>query len=84
MVRARHPLEGRSLELAGWMRRGRLELLLVLPDGTRSLIPAVWTDLEGAVEPPAAGTMASLEELLATRRVLDGLLGTAAEEECGQ
>jgi len=45
-VRARHPLEGRALALMGWMRRGgRLELILVLPDDSRALIPAAWTDL---------------------------------------
>ena len=34
IVRRRHPLEGRSFELRGWMRRrGRLELILVLADG---------------------------------------------------
>ena len=52
-------------------RRGRLELLLVLADGSRSVIPAAWTDLESA-GPQAAGTLASLEGLVAMRRVLDG------------
>jgi hypothetical protein len=40
---------GRSLEVLGFSRRrGVLHLLLVLPDGSRSLIPAAWTDLEPA------------------------------------
>jgi hypothetical protein len=40
VVRARHAWEGRSLELMGWMRRrGRLELILVLPDGSHLMIP---------------------------------------------
>jgi hypothetical protein len=47
ITRARHPLEGRSLPVLGRMRRhGRLELLLVLPDGSKRLIPQVWTDAE--------------------------------------
>ena len=46
-MRGRHAWEGRALELMGWMRRhGRLELILVLPDGSRLLVPAAWTDLE--------------------------------------
>jgi hypothetical protein len=55
-------------------RDGCLHLLLLLPDGTRSLIPAAWTDLEGAPAPTEAGMLASLEDLLGARRVLDGIL----------
>jgi hypothetical protein len=55
-------------------RRDRLELILVLPDGSRSLIPAGWTDLEPPAEQPAAGALASLADLLEARRVLDGVL----------
>ena len=45
IVRKRHPFCGRSLAVFGWMRRqGHLDLILVLPDGSRSLIPASWTD----------------------------------------
>ena len=44
ITRVRHPLEGRELRVLGGMRRhGRLELLLVLPDGSKSLVPAAWT-----------------------------------------
>ena len=77
MLRARHAWEGRSLELMGWMRRGgRLELILVLPDGSHLMLPAAWTDLEEPAEQSApAGTLASLESLLAARRILDGVLG---------
>ena len=55
-------------------RRGRLELILVLPDGSHLMVPAAWTDLKGTVVPPEAGALASLEDLLAARRVLDPLL----------
>ena len=75
MLRARHAWEGRSLELTGWMRRhGRLELIVELPDGSRLLLPAAWTDLKPSTEPPAAGTLGSLDDLLAARRVLEPLL----------
>ena len=54
VVRERHPLRGRALRVLGRMRRhGRLELLLELPDGSKCLIPAAWTDL--AVEGSGGG-----------------------------
>ena len=44
ITRPRHPLHGLELRVLGGMRRhGRLELLLVLPDGSKRLIPAEWT-----------------------------------------
>src|SRR5664280_2813098 len=47
ITRRRHPLEGWAVPVLGRMRRhGQLELLLVLPDGSKSLIPSAWTDLE--------------------------------------
>jgi Family of unknown function (DUF5372) len=53
VIRPRHPLEGQALALLGWSHlQGQLHLLLVLPDGSRSLIPAAWTDLRTApIEP---------------------------------
>jgi len=81
IVRARHAWEGVSLALVGWMRRrGRLELFVVLPDGSRLLVPAAWTDLEAAVDPPPAGSLGSLDDLLATRRVVDRLMRAEASE----
>ncbi len=47
VTRPRHPFEGRPLDVLGSMRRhGEVELLVVLPDGSKRLIPAAWTDLE--------------------------------------
>jgi hypothetical protein len=72
VTRRRHPLEGQSLRELGRMRRhGRLELLLVLPDGSKSLIPAAWTDLERAADSTdtdadaVVATLGSLADLLA-------------------
>jgi hypothetical protein len=72
VTRRRHPLEGQSLRELGRMRRhGRLELLLVLPDGSKSLIPAAWTDLDRAADSTDTGTdavvatLGSLADLLA-------------------
>jgi len=55
-------------------RRGRLELIVVLPDGSHLMIPAAWTDLKATAGPAEVGTLGSLEDLLATRRVLEPLL----------
>ena len=63
ITRPRHPLQGKSLRVLGGMRRhGRLELLLVLPDGSKSLIPAAWTDhgADGAEAAAAVATLGSL------------------------
>jgi hypothetical protein len=47
LIRPRHPLEGALLPVLGSIRRhGVVELLVVLPDGSKRLIPAAWTDLE--------------------------------------
>jgi hypothetical protein len=81
IVRPRHAFEGKALELLGWMRRrGELLLTLVLPDGTRSLIPAAWTDLQGDKKPvspkkrPQTALLASCTQLLQARTVVDALL----------
>ena len=82
MVRSRHPFEGRSLDVFGAMhRKGRLLLVVILPDGSKSLIPADWTDLAApapSVGAPAATTLGSLEHLLHARAVVDALLGRLA------
>jgi hypothetical protein len=81
IVRPRHPFEGKALELLGWLhRRGELLLTLVLPDGTRSLIPAVWTNLQVDKKPaflkkrPQTALLASCTQLLQARTVVDALL----------
>ena len=74
IVRRRHPFEGRTLEVHDRQhRRGELLLTLVLPDGTRSLIPAAWTDLHGLSDSERE-TLASAEQLLRARIVVDALL----------
>lgn len=71
VTRPRHPLEGRELRVLGGMRRhGRLELLLVLPDGSKRLIPAEWTSQHadggaGQDGGGSAGTLGSVADLLA-------------------
>jgi hypothetical protein len=81
IIRARHPLEGRKLRVLGGMRRhGRLELLLVLPDGSKSLVPAAWTDADGAggaadrdAGQAEAATLGMLGDLLAASVLVSAL-----------
>ena len=76
VVRKRHPFCGRSLVVFGWMRRqGRLDLILVLPDGSRSLIPAAWTDFGGDDRTGSSSeVLGSLGDLQRLRVVTDGLI----------
>jgi hypothetical protein len=69
LTRLRHPFEGRPLEVLGRMRRhGAVELLVVLPDGSKRLVPASWTDLERSPGGTDAGgglaTLGSVADLL--------------------
>jgi hypothetical protein len=62
-------------------RRGRLELIVVLPDGSTLLVPAAWTDLQSRPGSAASGTLGSLDDFLAAHRVVDRLLRAAECEE---
>ena len=52
--------------LGGMRRHGAMELLLELPDGSKSLVPAAWTDVEPAGMDGLARsvTLGSLADLL--------------------
>src|SRR5205823_13645391 len=77
ITRAHHPFQGRSLLVMGQTHRhNRLQLLLVLPDGSRSLIPADWTDFRrndqtGTTDDGRPVAVASLSDLLQVRRIID-------------
>ncbi|MBN1930041.1 MAG: hypothetical protein JW786_00345 [Desulfobacterales bacterium] len=46
ITRNHHPLYGRSLGIIGWHHKDEiLYLTLILPDGSRSFIPASWTNI---------------------------------------
>ena len=65
-------------------RQGRLHLVLILPDGSKSLIPVDWTDLASPAQPQrvrsaqTAATLGSVEDLLRARAVIDALLSRLA------
>jgi hypothetical protein len=78
----RHPLEGRELEVLGWMRRhGRLELLLAVPGSGKRLIPAEWTSLHGdGAAQDAGGTLGSVLDLLAVSVLVSALSARSRQE----
>ena len=86
ITRPRHPLAGRELRVLGGMRRhGRLELLLVLPDGSKRLIPAEWTSQHadggaGRDGTGSAGTLGSVADLLTASVLVSAFSGRDREE----
>lgn len=92
IMRPRHPLQGQPLRVLGQMRRhGRLELLAVLPDGSKTLIPAAWTDLADNDNPAAhgqaeqatsatLGTLADLGRAVGLVRALSTRTGETQEQ----
>jgi len=86
ITRRRDPLEGHSLQALGRLRRhGGLELLVVLPDGSKRLIPAVWTDLDAdgdRVE--AAATLGALGDLLAACALVSALSARQTDEQAAR
>jgi hypothetical protein len=55
--------------------RGALQFVLILPDGSKSLIPAAWTDFNAPSAPPQGSQLVvSLDDLLRLRGLVDALL----------
>jgi len=76
-------LQGKKLTLLGWHHRhGKLYLTLVLPDGTKSFIPAAWTDLDTGEaqslqtknKQSTRNLIGSVFHLLHERKIVDALL----------
>jgi len=88
IVRERDPLQGQRLRVLGRMRRGSgVELLVVLADGSKRLVPAAWTDLDQPGSLPAEATasssglaLGSVTDLLAACTVVAGLAARAGTE----
>ena len=80
ITRPHHPFEGKTLPVFGLGRyRDKLHLTLILPNGSRSLIPVEWTDLNAAQQsllaPPNPNLhLGSLRDLLHALAVVDALL----------
>ena len=71
ITRRRDPLEGQRVAvLRRWRRKhGGMDLLVVLPNGRKRLIPQAWTDADPDRGPDAddgsAATLGTVEDLLA-------------------
>ena len=86
-----HAFEGQELRVYSRCKRGRqLHLLLILPDESRSLIPASWTDWGDRVHGPVGrrrrrtprrSLLASVTDLLRARALVDALLGRMAQAQ---
>jgi hypothetical protein len=51
--RRKDPLDGQRVQVLGRLRRhGQAELLVVLPDGSKRMIPRTWTDAEPTLRVP--------------------------------
>ena len=80
ITRPHHPFEGRTLPIFGVRRfQGKLHLMLILPNGSRSLIPTEWTDLGASPQSAPASAdpdlhLGSVRDLLHARAVVDALL----------
>ena len=85
LTRSRHPFEGQPLPVLGRMRRhGEVELLVVLPDGSKRLIPAAWTDLERPPGVTDAGdglaTLGSVPDLLGLSVLVSDLSARSVDD----
>jgi len=89
VTRKRHCMEGQMLEVLGKMVcRGQIQLLVVLGDGTKTLMPATWTDFGAETEIASdisdhatTATLGSLEDLVAIRALVDRLTQSQAARQ---
>jgi hypothetical protein len=89
VIRKRHAFEGQKLAvISSIKRRGVLVVLVVLPNGSRSLIPAAWTDWRDADANASVcddddvddtSSLGKLDNLLQLGKVIDALLGRYVE-----
>src|SRR5215472_1294728 len=71
IIRERHAFEGQTLAvISSIKRRGVLLVLVILPNGSRSLIPASWTDW---IDHHNTGTSSSSDDIIPARAL--GKLG---------
>src|SRR6266700_2866662 len=81
ITRSHHPFQGQSLEVLRQARMpGGLQFVLILPDGSKSLIPAEWTDFNNTSDASQSPELVgSLDDLLRLRGLVDALLRRATD-----
>ena len=63
------------MRVLGRMRRhGAVELLVVLPDGSKTLLPSGFTDAVAAAADPVVATVGSIEDLAHLEVVVGSLM----------
>ena len=68
------------MRVLGRMRRhGAAELLVLLPDGSKTLLPAVFTDAVQAAAEPVVATVGSIEDLEQLAVVVESLMPPTVE-----
>jgi hypothetical protein len=82
VTRCHDALEGQRLPVLGALRRhGGTELLVVLPDGSKRLIPQAWTDAAADAAGSSAATLGMVSDLLAACALVGGLRARSAGPE---
>jgi hypothetical protein len=88
ITRHRDPLQGQRVQvLRRWRRKhGRVDLLVVLPNGGKRLIPQAWTDAEAVGDVAAdwddpAATLATVADLSAAAVIVAALVRRNHEEQ---
>ena len=86
VIRKRHAFEGQTLAVISSIKRhGVLLVLVILPNGSRSLIPAAWTDWRNADASLSdddiddTSSLGKLSDLLQLGKVIDALLSRHVE-----
>jgi hypothetical protein len=76
ITRRKDPLDGQRVRVLGRLRRhGEVEVLVVLPDGSKRMIPQAWTDAQPAGGCDEADTLGGLGDLLAACVLVSALSG---------
>jgi hypothetical protein len=76
ITRCKDPLDAQQVRVLGRLRRhGEAELLVVLGDGSKRIIPLSWTDAQPAGECDQAATLGGLGDLLAACVLVAALSG---------
>lgn len=75
ITRVGHPLRGQRLRVvrAGGERRKDQRILVVLPDGSPTLIPVAWTDLAAKSTSAASSVRLSVSGLRRLFRLVDAM-----------
>jgi hypothetical protein len=82
VTRRHDALEGQQLRVLGALRRhGGTELLVVLPDGSKRLIPQAWTDAAADAAGSEAATLGMVSDLLAACMLVRGLCARSARQQ---